>query len=61
MCTILDIIVNNFRPNYIPDREISLDEGMLGWTGRLRFCVFNPSKITKYSILVQMVCESSTG
>jgi len=29
--TILDIDVNNFRTNYIPDREISLDEGMLGW------------------------------
>jgi len=33
--TILDIVVNNFKTNYIPDREISLDEGMLGWRGRL--------------------------
>jgi len=59
--TILDIVVNNFRTTYIPDREISLDEGMLGWQGRLRFCVYNPSKITKYGTLVRMVCESSTG
>jgi len=58
---ILDIVVNNFRTNYIPDREISLDEGMLGWRGRLRFRVYNARKITKYGILVQMVCESSTG
>jgi len=35
--TILDIVVNNFRTNYIPDREISLDEGMLGWRGHLQF------------------------
>ena len=34
---------------------------MLGWRGRLRFRVYNPSKITKYGILVRMVCESSTG
>jgi len=34
---------------------------MLGWRGHLRFCVYNPGKITKYSILVWMVCESSTG
>jgi len=34
---------------------------MLGWRGRLRFRVYNPSKITKYDILVRMVCESSTG
>ena len=33
--TILDIVVNNLRTNYIPDRDISLDEGMLGWWGRL--------------------------
>ena len=58
--TILDI-VNSFITNYKPDREISLDEGMLGWRGRLRFRVYNPSKISKYGILVWMVFESSTG
>ena len=59
--TILDTVVNHFRTNYIPDREISLDEGMLGWRGCLRFRVYNPGKITKYGILVRMVCEISTG
>ena len=44
--TILDIVVNNFRTNYVSDTEISLDEGMLGWRGRLRFRVYNPRKIT---------------
>ena len=33
--TILDFVVNNFRTNYIPVKEISLDEGTLGWRGRL--------------------------
>jgi len=28
--TILDIVVNNFRTNYVPDREISLDECLVG-------------------------------
>ncbi len=59
--TILDIVVNNFRTNYVPDRDISLDEGMLAWRGHLRFHVYNPGKITTYGILVRMVCESSTG
>ena len=36
---ILDIVENNFRTNYVPDREISLDEGTLGWRGRLCFRV----------------------
>jgi len=59
--TILEIVVNNLRTNYIPYREISLDEGMLGWRSHLQFRVSNPGKITKYGILVRMVCESSTG
>ena len=42
-------------------KEISLDVGMLGWRGRLRFRVYNPGKTTKYGILVRMVCKSSTG
>ena len=44
--TILDIVVNNFRINYLPDREVSLDECMFGWQGRLRFCASNPGRIT---------------
>ena len=59
--TILDTVLNKFRTNYIPDRETSLDEGMLVWRGPLQFCMYNPSKITKYGILVWIVCESSTG
>ena len=61
ICTILDIVVNNFRSNYIQDRDFSLDEGMLGWRGRLRFRMYNPGKITNYGVLVRMDCESSTG
>jgi hypothetical protein len=58
---ILDTVVNNFKSNYIPEREISLDEGMLCWRGHLHFHVYNLGKITKYGILVRMVCESMSG
>jgi hypothetical protein len=57
---ILDIVINNFKSNYIPDREILLDEGMLGWWGRLCFCLYNPGKIKRYGILVCMVCKSKS-
>jgi hypothetical protein len=52
---VLDTVVNNFKCNNIPEREISLDEDLLGWRGRLRFHVYSPGKITNYGILV---CES---
>jgi hypothetical protein len=54
-------VVNNFKSNYIAKREISLDEGMLGWWGHLRFRVYNPSKTTKYGIWVRLVCECMSG
>jgi hypothetical protein len=57
---ILDTVVNNFKSDYIPEREISLDEGMLGWWGLLHFPIYNPAKI-KYGILVRMVYESMSG
>jgi hypothetical protein len=55
ICTILDTVINNFRTNYMPDREISLDEGMLGWRSRLRSRVYNSGKITKYGILLLLL------
>jgi len=61
ICTILDIVVNKFRTNYITDKEISPDEIMLSWQDHLQFRVYNRSKIKKYGILVGWVCESSTG
>jgi hypothetical protein len=58
---ILKKLSDNFPLVYTPQQRVALDEGMLAWRGRLRFCVYNPAKITKYGIMVRMVCESSTG
>ncbi|XP_043501574.1 uncharacterized protein LOC122523750 [Polistes fuscatus] len=35
--------------------------GMIPWRGRLTFKTYNPSKITKYGILIRMLCDSATG
>jgi hypothetical protein len=33
----------------------------VAWRRCLRFRVYNPAKITKYGIMVRIVCESMTG
>ena len=43
--TILDTVVNNFRTNCIPDREISLDEDTLGWRGLCDFVCITEAKL----------------
>ena len=35
---------------YKPGKHISVDEGMIGFKGRLSFCQYVPAKPTKYGI-----------
>uniref|UniRef100_G1Q6F5 PiggyBac transposable element-derived protein domain-containing protein n=1 Tax=Myotis lucifugus TaxID=59463 RepID=G1Q6F5_MYOLU len=58
---VLDYFLHKFRTIYKPKQQLSLDEGMIPWRGRFKFRTYNPAKITKYSLLVRMVCESDTG
>jgi hypothetical protein len=56
----LDFIIKQFyqyllqkiRSLYNPEQELSLDEGMIPWRGRLRFQTYKPIKIMKYAMLV---------
>jgi hypothetical protein len=41
--------------------QLSLDEAMIPWQSRLKFRIYNPGKITKYGVLVRMICEAVCG
>ncbi|XP_037935156.1 piggyBac transposable element-derived protein 4 [Teleopsis dalmanni] len=58
---ILSYFTNKFQEVYKPERELSLDESIMPWRGRLSFKVYNASKIIKYGLLIRMVCEAKTG
>ena len=57
----LEKLVNSFRNNYTPYRNISVDEYLLLWKGRLKFRVFIPNKRENYGVKVHMLCENSAG
>jgi hypothetical protein len=42
---ILYNLVHEFRKHYRPPQELSLDEAMIPWRGRLGFRTYNPSKL----------------
>lgn len=42
---------------YYPDKELSLDESMVLWRGRLQFHQYIPYKKHKYGIKLYMLCE----
>ncbi|XP_026467688.1 piggyBac transposable element-derived protein 4-like [Ctenocephalides felis] len=58
---IINYLLPKFRIVYKPERELSLDESVMPWRGRLSFKVYNASKIVKYGILIRMVCEAKSG
>ncbi|TEA30189.1 hypothetical protein DBR06_SOUSAS4810065, partial [Sousa chinensis] len=49
---LLDYFLPKFQLIYILKQELSLDEAMIKWRGRLRFKTYNPGKLTKYGISV---------
>ncbi|XP_026469574.1 piggyBac transposable element-derived protein 4-like [Ctenocephalides felis] len=58
---IVSYFKTKFEQVYKPERDLSLDESIMPWRGRLLFKVYNASKINKYGILIRMVCEAKTG
>lgn len=58
---LLDIIIPKFRTAFTPHREVSIDEAMLLWRGRLAFRVYNPAKPIKYGVKSYVLADSTTG
>nr|XP_012147783.1 PREDICTED: piggyBac transposable element-derived protein 4-like [Megachile rotundata] len=58
---VIDYLKEKFNNVYTPLQQLSLDECVISWRGRLSIRTYNPAKITKYGILVRMLCEAVTG
>nr|CAH7752478.1 unnamed protein product [Callosobruchus chinensis] len=54
LCKFLHFSNNN-------EQNISIDESLLGWKGRLKWKQFIPSKRKRFGIKLFLLCESSTG
>lgn len=58
---ILDYFVKKCQLVYKTNQEISLDEDIIPWRGKLKFRTYNPAQIIKYGLLVRVICETTTG
>lgn len=58
---LLDIVRNACSAVYKPNREISVDEAMIKYKGRVGFRQFMPAKPIKYGIKVWCCAEAGTG
>ena len=57
----LDPLLRHFQAMYRPARELSIDESMIGFKGRLSFLQYLPKKPTKWGMKAFVLAESSTG
>jgi len=52
-----DVLLSRFQDLYIPGKELSIDESMVLWRGRLLFRQYIPGKRHKYGVKLYMLCE----
>ena len=59
--TLIDLVLPRCKDNYKPGCDLSIDEGMIGFKGRLHFRQYMPAKPTKWGIKVWEICEAASG
>ena len=57
----LDPLLSNFKSNYSAHREISIDEQMIGFKGRLHFIQYLPKKPTRWGMKAFVLADSHDG
>lgn len=58
---LLDHLFEKFQTVYALSREVSVDESLMLWKGRLLFKQYLPMKRHRFGIKLYKLCESSTG
>ena len=57
----LDKVVHQFKSTYLPTCNLSVDESIIGFKGRLSFVQYMPQKPTKWGIKAWVLAESESG
>ncbi|XP_072283545.1 WD repeat-containing protein 25 isoform X1 [Pyxicephalus adspersus] len=58
---VFQMIVKNFQQTYVPERDITIDESLMAYKGRLSWVQYVASKRAQFGVRFYMLCESSTG
>ena len=61
VCSIINMVLSNFKRVYDPSKNMSINEGMIAYKGHLSFRQFMPGKPTKYGIKVWMAANAKNS
>ncbi|CAG2228199.1 unnamed protein product [Mytilus edulis] len=59
--SLMNMFTDSMVNQYIPKRQLSVDEVMVPWKGRLSFKQYMPAKPTKWGIKMWAIAEANTG
>ncbi|XP_046970772.1 piggyBac transposable element-derived protein 4-like [Vanessa cardui] len=59
VCSLIDIFNKTLEEIYYPSKELTVDESLILWTGRLRFRQYMKNKVHKYGIKLYMLAENN--
>ena len=54
-------LVQNFQEVFYPFRNVSIDEMVVGFKGRVKYIQYNPTKPSKFHLKIFGLCDSSTA
>ena len=57
----LEKLIRNFKEAYIPSQDLSVDESIIGFKGRLSWIQYLPKKPTKWGIKAWVLADGSNG
>ena len=57
----IDPLFDNFQAHYVLYQELSIDETMIGFNGRIYFIQYMPNKPTKWGMKAYVLADSHTG
>lgn len=58
---VLDILIQRLKSSYVPKQNVSIDESLLLWKGRLKWKRYIPLKRATFGIESYILAESDTG
>ena len=59
--TLIDYLINRFQTVYTPEKNLSLDEGIMPYKGKLSFKTYQPDKPDSYGIRLYILTEAESG
>lgn len=59
--SIIDYFNQKFKTIYTPEEDVSLDESLMKYTGRMAYKQYNPSKRARFGVKFYKLCESKSG